>query len=59
MGPKAPEQVTSDTEARTASPVHSSFLQLGVITLLLKSLVALATDHPQLQDWEQLLLLAP
>lgn len=58
MEPKAPQQVTSDVEACNVSPVHSSFLQLSVITPLLKGSVALATDHPQLRDWEHLSLLA-
>lgn len=54
MGSKTPEQVESDVEACNDSPVHSSFLQLSVITPLLKGSVALAKDHPQLQDWEHL-----
>ena len=53
MGLKAPQQFASDMEAYNTSPVHSSFLQLSVITPLLKGSVTLA-DHPQVQDWEHL-----
>jgi len=53
-GPKAPQQVASDMEACNASPVHSSVLQLSLITPLLQGSVVLAKDYPQLQDGKHL-----